>query len=85
MIDLARRVLTQLVVLSGHPLAFLVISAFVVAWLVFEPEIFDWHGIATIVVWIMTLFIQRAEHATPNRYKPNWTSCCPRIRLRAMP
>jgi low affinity Fe/Cu permease len=29
---------------------------------VFEPETFDWHAIATIVVWIMTLFIQRAEN-----------------------
>ena len=28
----------------------------------FEPETFDWHGIATIAVWVMTLFIQRAEN-----------------------
>ena len=62
MIDLARRALTQLGVLSGHPLAFLIVFAYIAAWLVFEPETFDWHGIATIVVWIMTLFIQRAEN-----------------------
>jgi low affinity Fe/Cu permease len=62
MIDIMRRVLTQLGVLSGHPLAFLIVFAYVAAWLVFEPETFDWHGIATIVVWIMTLFIQRAEN-----------------------
>ena len=62
MIDLIRRALTQLGVLSGHPLAFLIVFAYVAAWLVFEPETFDWHGIATIVVWIMTLFIQRAEN-----------------------
>jgi len=62
MIDLLRRALTQLGVLSGHPLAFLIVFAYVAAWLVFEPETFDWHGIATIVVWIMTLFIQRAEN-----------------------
>jgi low affinity Fe/Cu permease len=62
MIDLIRRALTQLGVLSGHPLAFLIFFAYVAAWLVFEPETFDWHGIATIVVWIMTLFIQRAEN-----------------------
>jgi low affinity Fe/Cu permease len=62
MSDLMRRALTQLGVLSGHPLAFLIVFAYVVAWLVFEPETFDWHGIATIVVWIMTLFIQRAEN-----------------------
>lgn len=61
MIDLMRRGLTQLGVLAGHPLAFLIVFAYVAAWLVFEPETFDWHGIATIVVWIMTLFIQRAE------------------------
>ena len=62
MMDLIRRTLTQLGVLSGQPVAFLVILAFVLAWLAFEPESFDWHGIATIAVWIMTLFIQRAEH-----------------------
>ena len=62
MIDLIRRALTQLGVLSGHPLAFFIVFAYVAAWLVFEPETFDWHGIATIVVWIMTLFIQRAEN-----------------------
>ncbi|WP_348643222.1 low affinity iron permease family protein [Mesorhizobium sp. B2-1-3A] len=28
----------------------------------FEPETLDWHGIATLVTWAMTLFIQRAEH-----------------------
>ena len=61
MIDLVRRALTQLGVLSGHPLAFLIVSAYTAAWVWFEPETFDWHGIATIVVWIMTLFIQRAE------------------------
>ena len=62
MMDLVRRTLTQLGVLAGQPVAFLVIFAFVIAWLVIEPESFDWHGIATIAVWIMTLFIQRAEH-----------------------
>ena len=62
MTDVARRTLTQLGVLAGHPLAFLVVFAFVGAWLLVEPETFDWHGVATIAVWIMTLFIQRAEH-----------------------
>ena len=62
MLDLIRRGLTQLGVLTGHPLAFLIVFAYAAAWLVFEPQTFDWHGIATLVVWIMTLFIQRAEH-----------------------
>jgi hypothetical protein len=38
----------------------LIVFAYVAAWLI-EPETFDWHG-ATIVVWIVTLFIQRAEN-----------------------
>ena len=62
MLDLFRRALTQLGVLAGHPLAFLIVFAYSVAWLVFEPNTFDWHGIATIAVWIMTLLIQRAEN-----------------------
>jgi low affinity Fe/Cu permease len=62
MLDLTRRALTQLGVLTGHPLAFLIVFAYAAAWFVFEPATFDWHGIATIVVWIMTLFIQRAEN-----------------------
>ena len=27
----------------------------------FEPTTFDWHAIATLIVWTMTLFIQRAD------------------------
>jgi low affinity Fe/Cu permease len=57
-----RSALTKLGVLSAHPAAFLVVLAYTGAWLVFEPETFDWHGVATIATWTMTLFIQRAEH-----------------------
>jgi low affinity Fe/Cu permease len=28
----------------------------------FQPHSFDWHGVATLAVWLMTLLIQRAEH-----------------------
>ena len=62
LIDLVRRALDAAWSSLGHPLAFLIIFGFVASWLIFEPETFDWHGIATIAVWIMTLFIQRAEH-----------------------
>jgi low affinity Fe/Cu permease len=54
--------LTQIGVASAHPAAFLVVIAFTVAWLIFQPETLDWHGIATLATWTMTLFIQRAEH-----------------------
>ena len=43
-------------------MAFLIVFVYAAAWLVFEPETFDWHAAATIIVWIMTLLIQRAEN-----------------------
>jgi low affinity Fe/Cu permease len=33
-----------------------------VCWLLFQPDTLDWHAIATLATWCMTLFIQRAEH-----------------------
>jgi low affinity Fe/Cu permease len=33
-----------------------------VAWLVFEPASFGWHGAAIVATLLMTLFIQRSEH-----------------------
>lgn len=62
MVDVFRRLLTRLGVLAGHPFAFLVVLAYVAAWIGLAPETFDWHGAATIAVWFMTLFLQRAEH-----------------------
>jgi low affinity Fe/Cu permease len=47
---------------SAHPAAFLIVVAYAALWLVFERETFDWHGVATLATWTMTLFIQRAEH-----------------------
>jgi low affinity Fe/Cu permease len=40
---------------------FLVVMFYGVFWFVFEPTTFDWHAIATLIVWTMTLFIQRAD------------------------
>jgi low affinity Fe/Cu permease len=31
-------------------------------WFIFERDTFNLHGIATLATWVMTLFIQRAEH-----------------------
>jgi low affinity Fe/Cu permease len=47
--------------LTSHPAAFLVVLLYGFLWFVFEPKSFDWHAIATLIVWIMTLFIQRAD------------------------
>ena len=57
-----REVLTLGGVFTSRPSAFLILAAFAVSWLIFEPETLDWHGVATLVTWAMTLFIQRAEH-----------------------
>jgi low affinity Fe/Cu permease len=46
----------------AHPAAFVVLLCYVCAWLVLSPQSFDWHAIATVATWLMTLFIQRAEH-----------------------
>ena len=62
MVDAIRRALTQLGVFAAHPLAFVIVSAFGLAWFLHDRDTFDWHGVATMAVWFMTLLIQRAEH-----------------------
>jgi low affinity Fe/Cu permease len=47
--------------LTGHPAAFLVVLVYGILWFSFEPKTFDFHAIATLMVWTMTLFIQRAD------------------------
>jgi low affinity Fe/Cu permease len=46
---------------AGHPAAFLVVLLYAVLWLAFEPVSFDWSAVATLAVFVMTLFIQRAN------------------------
>ena len=57
-----RGILTHIGTQTARPWAFLVVAAYVLAWLLLSPETLDWHGVATIATWLMTLFIQRAEH-----------------------
>ena len=54
--------LTQFGTLTAHPAAFLVVLVYALLWAIFEPERLDWHGVATLATWVMTLFIQRAEY-----------------------
>src|SRR5262245_18733960 len=56
------RALTNIGMLMSRPWAFLILISYAVLWTIFEPDTLDWHGIATLVSWAMTLFIQRAEH-----------------------
>ena len=57
-----RHLLTALGVFTAHPVAFFIVAAYGVLWFMFQPHSFDWHGIATLAIWLMTLLIQRAEH-----------------------
>jgi len=49
-------------VFAGHPAAFAIVAVYAVAWVLFQRETFDWHAVATLATWFMTLVIQRAEH-----------------------
>ena len=60
--NLIRRTITRLGVYTASPIAFGVLLAYAALWFVFERSTFDWHAIATLATWFMTLVIQRAEH-----------------------
>jgi len=46
---------------TGHPAAFGVVLLYALLWLVFDAVTFDWNAVATMGVWMMTLFIQRSN------------------------
>src|SRR5450755_3847836 len=46
---------------TGHPAAFVIVIFYTAAWLIFSRTTFDWNAVATLAVWLMTLFIQRAN------------------------
>jgi len=60
--QMLRHSLTTLGVLTAHPLAFSIVCSYAALWLLFQPATFDWHAVATLSTWFMTLLIQRAEH-----------------------
>jgi low affinity Fe/Cu permease len=60
-LETARRWLTQLGVLTSRPAAFAVFALYTVAWIALGNGL-EWHSIATMATWGMTLVIQRAEH-----------------------
>ena len=62
MATVVRHGLTALGVLISHPLAFFMVPIYGMLWYAFEPRTFDWHGVALLATWFMTLLIQRAEH-----------------------
>ncbi|MBU1375411.1 MAG: low affinity iron permease family protein [Alphaproteobacteria bacterium] len=56
------RSLTSIGVVTARPIAFVAVSLYTVAWLIFDRGSFDMHGGAALGAWFMTLFIQRAAH-----------------------
>jgi low affinity Fe/Cu permease len=57
-----RHVLTQLGVWTAYPAAFLVVPIYGALWLALDRDSFNWHSVAVLATWFMTLVIQRAEH-----------------------
>jgi low affinity Fe/Cu permease len=46
---------------AGHTAAFLVVIVYATTWLTFSRATFEWNAVATLAVFVMTLFIQRAN------------------------
>lgn len=57
-----RRLLTYVGELMPTPWAFGVWFVYLGLWLIFDRQTLNWHAIATLTTWAMTLFIQRAGH-----------------------
>jgi low affinity Fe/Cu permease len=52
---------TQLGSLAAHPAALLIVVGYGTLWFLFHRETFGWEALATLAIWSMTLFIQRAD------------------------
>ena len=52
---------TRLGALTAHPAALLIVLGYGALWFIFRPETFDFVAVATLAIWCMTLFIQRAD------------------------
>jgi low affinity Fe/Cu permease len=57
-----RKALTWLGTATAHPAAFVIVLVYAVLWVLLDPHSLNFHGVATLATWLMTLFIQRAEH-----------------------
>ena len=47
--------------IAGHPAALLIVGGYAALWIYFSPKTFEWNAVATLLVWLMTLFIQRSN------------------------
>jgi low affinity Fe/Cu permease len=46
---------------AGHPAAFVVVIVYAAIWLTFSRATFEWNAVATLAIFVMTLFIQRTN------------------------
>ena len=60
--DSPRGILTEIGTWTARPTAFLIVVAYAIAMVLIAPGEVNWHSVATLITWLMTLFIQRAEH-----------------------
>jgi hypothetical protein len=61
MVRNVRAALTRLGVFNSHPAAFVIVVCYVGLWLAFNLTTLNWHAVATIATWFMTLIIQRCR------------------------
>ena len=59
--ELRKHWTTQVGQAAARPAAFAVVLAYALVWLAIDRASFDFNAVATLVVWLMTLFIQRAN------------------------
>jgi len=62
MVEALQRTLTWLGTQTARPWAFFVIFGYALFWLRYQPDSFDLHAIVSLLVWSMTLLIQRSWH-----------------------
>jgi low affinity Fe/Cu permease len=52
---------TQVGQATAHPAAFAVVIIYALMWLGVDRRTFDFNAVATLIVWLMTLLIQRSN------------------------
>ena len=57
-----RHHLTTLGTHISHPVTLLLVVIYALLWFHFRPETFEWHAVATLATWMMTLIIQRSVY-----------------------
>lgn len=62
MVNILGKIQTDLGRLAASQWAISTIVVYTLLWLALDRESLNWHGIATIATWGMTVVIQRAEH-----------------------